>query len=455
MQLIALVGAVALGIGSVDAVPQPASPPFHPGPHQQSKLTSTQAAPNAHAAREVPAKYLYRAKYHSRLPPVFVEPSVSIESFPAAPTTTTTTTPPSVNHAFPPGPYYRRPHVDSHTIEPIPTTTTAATTTSTAAPRPWFFRPGGSSNGTRAGGGATDRDNRLTGIRPGADSTDRDNRWPGIRGGGSGRGRNATNNLGGHPHGHDGGHWMTTSTTCTSHIVSVTLTQTINITVTATAAATWSPGGPMSYHTINGTLVPCRTTSTSTGTASSGASVSSHDHAWPWVWPRPPAPTAERTQTVTLTLSQATLTRTRTQSHTVTITDANGNVVAVPTACVIDPLMRPVVTGAGGHATTTTFVPATATVCPKSAPSGAPPKGSVYCGVRGQAVAEGSGHFLGRFEENAAGEELTLEGCWMFCEVSVPRERAGFFVYFANACCSGRRLELATHAARMVSTAMT
>lgn len=353
----------------------------------------------------MPAKYLYRAKYHSRLPPVFVEPSVSIESLPAAPTTTT---PPPVNHAFPPGPYYRRPHVDSHTIEPIIATTAAATTTSTAAPRPWFFRPG-SSNGTRPGGDI-DRDNRLTGIRPGGDNTDRDSRWGGIRGGGSGRGRNATNNLAGHC-----GHWMTSSTTCTSHIVSVTLTQTINITVTATAAATWSTGAPISYHTINGTLVPCPTTSTASGTGG----VSSHDHAWPWVWPRPPAPT-ERTQTVTLTLSHAT----RTQSHTVTITDAWGNLVAVPTACVIDPLMRPIVTGAGGHATTTTttttFVPATATVCPKSAPSGAPPKGSVYCGVRGRAEAGGSGHFLGRFEENAAGEELTLEGCWMFCEVSVP-----------------------------------
>jgi hypothetical protein len=382
----------------------------------------------------VPAKYLYRAKYHSRLhsmPPVYVEPSVSIESLPTAPTTATTTLP-AINHAFPPGPYYRRPHVDSPTIEPIAVTTT---TTSTAAPRPWFTRPG-SSNGTRPGG-----------------DTNRDNRWAGIRGGG--RGRNATNSLAGHG-GSGSGHWMTSSTTCTSHIVSVTLTQTVNVTVTATAAA-WSTGVPMSYHTINGTLVPCPSSSSATasGTGTGTGGAYSHDHAWPWVWPRPPAPTtAERTQTVTLTLSHATLTRSRT--HTVTITDAHGNLVAVPTACVIDPLLRPVVTGAGGHGhghATTTFVPATATVCPKSAPSGAPPsKGSSYCGVRGRAAGEGSGRFLGRFEENAAGEEVTLEGCWMFCEVSVPWFGKASF-YCANACCRGRRLEPATDAARMGSTA--
>lgn len=240
--------------------------------------------------------------------------------------------------------------------------------------------------------------------------------------------------------------WVTRS--CTSGVV--TLTETVNVTVSVTASPSPAPdtvvyrnttAPPWHCHGSNGTIHCASTRPPSAPDSLSMTSDLCLDSTWTSTLTR-----ATTTQSPSL-LTDATIVST-TPSQTSTEPSANvppwvadsapktvryslSHISAAPTSdhtvittvtstYMIDPLLLPVTTGppSAFAFASSTVASSTSTVCAETATSGAPNPAHVHCGVRGLSAG---GNFLGRFVENAAGAQVTLEGCWQFCGVSVNK----------------------------------
>ncbi len=91
--------------------------------------------------------------------------------------------------------------------------------------------------------------------------------------------------------------------------------------------------------------------------------------------------------------------------------------------CVIDTAVTPVSTSTMSATPTTASAQPTKTQCVHDEPTGKPTDQTMYCGIHGKPAGT---YFIAEFIENKPEEPVTEEGCYQFCDVSLPPHRPAF-----------------------------